>query len=114
MEKREMYHVHVYFDDQTECLAQGIYTEAQTQPLITLLGRFHPKPIGPHPSRQFQMKTMGRDLECLLEWVDKRREGLSVLIHPEIENDYLAHTDLAQWLGEPCVLNLSGLSGGPS
>jgi len=114
MEKAETYHVHVYFDDETVGLAHGIYTAAQTQSLITLLGRFHPKPIGPHPSRQFQMKTMGKDLEYLLDWVDKRREGLSVLIHPEIDNDYLAHTDLARWLGEPRDLNLSGLSGGPS
>jgi aromatic ring-cleaving dioxygenase len=113
MEKAAMYHIHIYFDGATESIARRIYRAAEGQALVTVLGRFHPKPIGPHPCRQFQMKVDTQNVDALIAWTDGRRDGLSVLIHPEIDNDYLAHTQLARWLGSPRELKLDGLTGGP-
>ena len=109
----ESYHVHLYFDDSTEGIAARLYELAGAYSIVTELGRFHPKAVGPHPCRQFQMKTKSEDLEELVAWIDARRSGLDVLIHPEIANDYVAHTDLARWLGRRRHLNLECLSGSP-
>ena len=108
-----IYHVHVYFDDATEAEADTVYQAAADRPEVSKLGRFHPKPIGPHPCRQFQMLVNEADLESLVSWVDENRRGLDVLIHPEIENDYVAHTTEARWLGHARTLKLDGLSGAP-
>ena len=113
MHQRSGYHSHLYFDDKSEALAASIYSEARQLDWVVEVGRFHPRPIGPHPCRQFQIRVTLDKLEEITAWFEARRNGLSVLIHPEIEDDYLAHTDLATWLGRPWPLKLAGLKGHP-
>ena len=100
------YHVHVYFDDDTADLAWGLRESIETHPANQGLGRFHTAPVGPHPTRQFQIYVERDELEGFLSWLDERRQGLNVLIHPDIDDDLLAHTELARWLGDPQPLLL--------
>ena len=86
-----LYHLHIYFEDQTESEAQNIYELAQTQPNIESVGRFHPAPIGPHPVRQFQLLVRTENLANVETWLREVRNDLDVLIHPEIDDDLLAH-----------------------
>ena len=101
-----LYHLHIYFEDQTESEAQNVYELAQTQPNIESVGRFHPAPIGPHPVRQFQLLVRTEHLDSVERWLRIVRGNLDVLIHPEIDDDLLAHTKLARWLGCPHKLHL--------
>ena len=100
------YHVHIYFGDEDIRLATRLREHLATDERVTALGRMHTGPIGPHPCRQFQVLLTAENLEDVLGWVDTHREGLSVLIHPDIDDDLAAHTTHARWLGEPVPLML--------
>ena len=101
------YHLHVYFSDDTEESAWQLREKAQHHPLVDQVGRFHPAPVGPHPVRQFQLRVKQRHLEQVVDWLETHRGDFDVLIHPEVEDDLLAHTVLASWLGKAHPLNLS-------
>ena len=101
-----LHHVHVYFDDAREDAAWRIRTQASAHPQVMSVGRFHNAPVGPHPVRQFQLLVSAENLDDVIEWLDGVRAGFDVLIHPEIEDDLLAHTKLARWLGHAHTLNL--------
>ena len=100
------YHIHIYFDDGSEEKAQALRDKAGGDERVLALGCMHTGPIGPHPQRQFQLLVGTDDLASLVRWVDEQRLGLSVLIHPEIDDDLAAHTTYARWLGQPVPLRL--------
>ena len=103
------FHLHLYFDDDTEAEAFRVFEAASSHPKIDAVGRFHPAPVGPHPCRQFQMLVSKEALATVECWLDEIRVGLTVLIHPEVEDDYWAHTVGARWLGAPRPLKLETL-----
>ena len=103
------HHIHMYFSDETEHIAQRIYNDLQKHPDVVSLGRFHPKPVGPHPVRQFQVMVKPEQFEAFVAWLHEARNGLDVFIHPLIEDDYIAHTARARWLGNPHQLLLDHL-----
>ncbi len=103
----DQYHLHVYFSDATEVHAREVRSMAEAQPLVEEVGRFHSGPIGPHPVRQFQLLVRTQDVEAVVDWLETVRGPLDVLIHPEIDDDLLAHTALARWLGQAHELDLS-------
>ncbi len=103
------HHIHIYFSDATESTAKDVYKKLQQHPNVLSVGRFHPKPVGPHPVRQFQIMVKPDILEDFLLWLDTIRNGLDVFIHPLIDDDLLAHTKLVRWLGNPHTLNLDRL-----
>lgn len=41
-----------------------------------------------------------------LPWIDKHRNGLSVLLHPVTGDDLMDHTEYASWLGQALTLKL--------
>ena len=100
------YHVHIYFADETEPEAWSLRGQLESRPEVQALGRFHTKPVGPHPCRQFQLLTDQENLPSLIAWLEANRRGLNVLIHPVIDDDYEAHTTEASWLGTPQILRL--------
>ena len=101
-----LYHLHVYFSDAQADAAKKIRAQAAEHPEVASVGRFHEKPVGPHPVRQFQILVSSANLAVVTQWLETVRGELDVLIHPEIDDDLLAHTDLAQWLGAPHRLKL--------
>lgn len=105
-EQANLYHFHVYFDDARADDAWLIRTQASEHPNVAGVGRFHTAPVGPHPVRQFQLLVSSTHLDVVSKWLDSVRGDLDVLIHPEIDDDLLAHTDLARWLGQPHILKL--------
>ncbi len=106
LDQADLYHLHVYFDEPHADAAWRIRTQASEHPKVISVGRFHAAPVGPHPVRQFQLLVSSTNLSIVSKWLDSVRGDLDVLIHPEIDNDLLAHTALAQWLGQPHVLKL--------
>ena len=109
MKKDVQHHIHMYFSDETEAVAQQLYRTLQPHPDVLSLGRFHPKPVGPHPVRQFQITVSPTRFEEFIAWLQEARNGLDVFIHPLMEDDYLAHTAMARWLGTPHTLLLDRL-----
>lgn len=102
----EFYHAHVYFDEDS--LEQATQLCQQARNLFELkLGRIHQKLVGPHPRWSCQLAFTQVEYDELISWLNKNRQGLSILVHADTGHDLKDHTDFASWLGEPLVLNLS-------
>ena len=102
------YHAHVYFDQESPestAVARRL-RDAIAKTFDLSVGRFHERPIGPHPTGSFQVTFRNRDFDRLIPWLDAHREGLSVLIHPLTRDHVKDHTDDAAWLGDSVALNL--------
>ena len=99
------YHAHVYFDEDTFERAKTLCEEAGKQFQVPV-GRFHRKPVGPHPCWSCQLTFNLAQNSDLLSWLALNRRGLIILIHPLTGNDILDHTDYASWMGEPQKLRL--------
>ena len=100
------YHAHVYFDQQTVAFAAALCTEAG-QRFGVRIGRVHEKLVGPHPRWSCQIAFSSTDFDALIPWLEKNRNGLSVLVHGLTGDDLADHTINAYWLGESMELNLS-------
>ena len=109
METVTQHHIHMYFSDETEAIAQNIYSSLRQHPDVLSLGRFHSKPVGPHPVRQFQVMVKPEKFEGFVAWLQEARRGLDVFIHPLMTDDHVAHTAMARWLGTPHTLLLDRL-----
>ena len=103
------YHAHVYFDQSTLASARALCTQAGK--LFSLkVGRIHQQTIGPHTSWSCQITFGAKYFDTLIPWLDKNRNGLSVLVHPITGNDVLDHLDYTAWLGDPIEIDMAGLN----
>lgn len=102
------YHAHVYYDDETkpraERLRQGLEAAFDVQ-----LGRWHDRPIGPHPCGSYQVAFGPEVFSQIVPWLALNRDGLTVFIHTETGDDVPDHTDHAIWLGDRQELDLDAL-----
>lgn len=102
------YHAHVYYEPATrpaaERLRAAIAAGFQVQ-----LGRWHDRPVGPHPQSMYQVAFATSEFARLVPWLMLNREGLSILVHPETGDDLEDHAHSALWLGRPLALDLEFL-----
>jgi len=101
----EVFHAHVYFGQETKSQALALYEKAKAE-LDLKVGRFHEKPVGPHPVWSFQILVPSSELNTAMSWIIRNHGELSVLFHPVGEDDLQDHTEYAMWLGKPYELNL--------
>ena len=99
------YHAHVYFDDTTKIYARKLCDEIGEKFNLNV-GRFHEKPIGPHPCWSCQISFGIKDFETFIPWLDENRKELTIFVHGLTGNDLKDHTDFAYWLGQEAKLNL--------
>jgi aromatic ring-cleaving dioxygenase len=106
------YHAHIYYDPQsTREQAARLREQVATAFPSATLGRWHDAPVGPHPQSMYQIAFSADLLASFLPWLMLNRAGLTILLHPETENDYADHIDHAIWFGEILPLRLDVLSG---
>lgn len=102
------FHAHIYYDPTSRDLAvrvrEGLGARFDVQ-----LGRWHERPIGPHPKSMYQVAFLPEEFAKILPWLMLNREGLDILVHPETGNDVADHTNHALWLGEKLQLNIEVL-----
>ncbi|MDE0779743.1 MAG: DOPA 4,5-dioxygenase family protein [Alphaproteobacteria bacterium] len=102
------YHAHVYYGATTkaeaEVLRAGIAAHFET-----VLGRWHDKPVGPHPHWSYQIAFETEIFSRLVPWLALNRQGLNILLHPETGDAIADHSTHAMWLGESVELNLDSL-----
>ena len=104
----EGYHAHIYYDPNTRPIAARV-RDAIGANFSTRLGRWHDKPVGPHPISMYQVAFAVEEFPRLVPWLMLNRGELSVLVHPETGNDYADHTAFAVWLGAQIPLKLDVL-----
>jgi aromatic ring-cleaving dioxygenase len=104
----DSWHAHVYFDassrDAALALRETIATELAGR---VDLGRFHEKPVGPHPRFSYQVAFRNEQLAPLISWLTLNRGDLTIFVHPNTGHDLEDHRDRAVWLGQQVPLVLS-------
>jgi len=102
------YHAHVYYDADSKETAARVRAAVE-QSFDVRMGRWHDKPIGPHPCWSYQIAFEPALFGELVPWVALNREGLVVFIHPETGDDLADHDERAIWLGAKLELDLEKL-----
>jgi DOPA 4,5-dioxygenase len=102
------FHAHVYFDPATREVASRV-RDGLAERFDVELGRWHDKPIGPHPKSMYQVKFSPEEFGKLVPWLMLHHEGLDVLVHPLTGDDVADHTENALWLGEKLALKIEVL-----
>ena len=103
------YHAHVYYTDAATRHVAAELREELGQRFECVLGRWHDKPVGPHPVSMYQVAFPVAEFARLVPWLALNHRGLSVLIHPETGDDPVDHTEHALWLGPMLPLDISKL-----
>lgn len=102
----ESYHAHVYFDETEREPAKRV-REAVEAKFEVEMGRWHEKPVGPHPRWSYQIKFDPDQFDTLVPWLMLNREGLQIFLHPNTGDDLADHSTHVTWLGDSAELDLS-------
>ena len=100
------YHAHVYFDADTQTIAQQLCQEADRLFPVEI-GRMHAKIVGPHPRWSCQLAFAPDAFDQVIPWLMLNRQGLTIFTHPETGHHLEDHRDRAIWMGEMLKLDLS-------
>src|SRR5205814_5836453 len=101
-------HAHIDYAPETRAVAERLRA-AIGRACPARLGRWHDKPVGPHPISMYQVAFAVEEFPRLVPWLMLNRADLSVLVHPETGDAYDDHTVNALWLGTPLPLRLDVL-----
>ncbi|KZP09915.1 hypothetical protein FIBSPDRAFT_900155 [Athelia psychrophila] len=67
--------------------------------------KFWEKAVGPHPTAMFECNTFSPwQTGTFFSWLVVNRGPCSVLIHPNTDDAFKDHTELATWIGKPWPL----------
>jgi len=105
VENIESYHAHVYFDEDTREPAQAL-RDAVSANFDIKMGRWHERPVGPHPMWSYQIAFEPEQFDSLVPWLMLNRGELIVLLHPNSGEGLQDHRDRPLWFGEPQELEL--------
>jgi len=101
------FHAHIYFNADNRDVAARV-REGLSQ-FEVQLGRWHDKPIGPHPQAMYQVAFLPSQFGKVVPWLMLHREALDILVHPETGDDLADHTKHSLWLGQKLELNVEFL-----
>lgn len=99
------WHVHVYFDEASKPIAEAVRADIERVMPDLKLGRVHDKPVGPHPEGSFQVLIPNERLADATSWFALNRRGLTILLHPNTEDDLKDHRDYPIWFGQAPKIN---------
>lgn len=102
------YHAHVYYDAATRAAAARLRAAIERR-FSVRMGRWHDKPVGPHPVSMYQVAFDAAEFERIVPWLMTNRAGLDILVHPETGNAYDDHVHHSLWLGRPLALVVDAL-----
>jgi aromatic ring-cleaving dioxygenase len=106
------WHAHVYFDAARRAAAWD-FRQAVTAHFgdTVTMGRFHEKPVGPHPQWSYQIAFAPERFTDVVGWLALNRGELDIFVHPNTEDELRDHRDCAIWLGRSYELDLRALRG---
>ncbi len=102
------YHAHVYYDEQTKPIAARVRERIEER-FEVRMGRWHDRPIGPHPRWSYQVAFEPALFAEIVPWLMLNRQGLTVFLHPETGEQVPDHRDHPIWFGESLEVDLSVL-----
>ncbi len=108
----ESWHAHVYFDARSRDAAKALrdVLSARFGDRISL-GRFHERPVGPHPQWSYQIAFAPSDFADVASWLALNHGALDVFMHPNTGDQLRDHRDSAVWIGRSYELDLRAVGG---
>jgi DOPA 4,5-dioxygenase len=108
----QSWHAHLYFDAASrepawrlrEAVALQFGDKVQ-------IGRFHERPVGPHPQWSCQISFSPDRLAEVVSWLTLNRSSIDVFVHPNTDDELADHRDRAIWLGRAYPLDLRAVGG---
>jgi aromatic ring-cleaving dioxygenase len=113
IDKIQDYHAHVYYDATTKPVAQALRQDMERLYPAARYGRWHDRPVGPHPDWSFQIAFTADLFAGIVPYLAINRGELVIFIHPNTDDASADHRYHAIWMGAVRPLDLSGL-GPPS
>jgi DOPA 4,5-dioxygenase len=106
----DSWHAHVYFDADSRDAAREFrgVVDSQFRDKVQL-GRFHERPVGPHPQWSFQIAFAPTQFAEVVGWLTLNHGSLDVFVHPNTGDQLRDHRDSAMWLGRSYELKLDAL-----
>ena len=106
------WHAHVYFDAASRDAASE-FREALTAHFgdRVEMGRFHERPVGPHPRWSYQIGFAPAQFSDVVGWLALNHGALDVFVHPNTDDELRDHRDSALWLGKSHQLDLRAVGG---
>jgi DOPA 4,5-dioxygenase len=101
------WHAHVYYDAATKPRAEALRGALEAAFPEAEYGRWHDRPVGPHPQGSYQAAFPAALFEAIVPWLALNRDGLTVFVHPNTGDDLADHRDHALWMGSMPALDLS-------
>jgi aromatic ring-cleaving dioxygenase len=103
------WHAHVYFEADSRDAAWALRERIEVELAGRMvMGRFHERPVGPHPMWSYQLGIAAPDFAHVLGWLVLNHGALDVFVHPNTGDALADHRDCALWIGHSHVLKLSG------
>ena len=102
------YHAHVYYDADSKQTAADVRAALEAA-FAVRMGRWHDRPVGPHPMWSYQIAFAPEQFAEVVPWLALNRRGLIVFVHPETGDDLADHTEHAIWMGDRQELALDAL-----
>jgi DOPA 4,5-dioxygenase len=100
------YHAHIYYEPETRPEGERLRLEMERLFPGGRYGRWHDRPVGPHPSAMFQV-AFGADLfASVVPWLMLNHGSLTIFLHPETGDDLVDHERHAMWIGASQTLKL--------
>ena len=107
----ESWHAHVYFDETRRDAARAFRQEIEQRFGASVqLGRFHERPVGPHPQWSYQVGFAADLFAELIGWLVLNHGALDIFVHPNTCDSLRDHRDSAIWIGRSYDLVLSALN----
>lgn len=102
----QKFHAHIYFEPAQQSSAEALYLAIHTLMLPRVrLGLFHFRLVGPHSLPMFTVMFEEAEKFEFIQFLQRNRSELSILIHEDTGDDYRDHTQGAEWLGNPLAIN---------
>ena len=101
------FHAHLYYTDEAGTEIAKKVAEQAAELFDVRIGRFHQKPVGPHPVWSCQLSFALETFGLIIPWLMLNRQSLDVFVHPLTGNDYVDHTQGVSWLGRSFVLDVT-------
>lgn len=105
MPETESIHAHIYFDPHQLAAAKTL-AEAASARFQIRVGRFHEKPVGPHPRGSCQLTVPPELFGDFAQWLAQNRGVLTVFAHLETGDALADHTAHVIWFGPSETLDL--------
>ena len=106
------WHAHVYFDSASSDTAARLRAAVADHFGDRIeMGRFHERPVGPHPRWSYQIAFAPTQFSDVVGWLALNHGELDVFVHPNTDDELRDHRDSALWIGRRHELNLRAVGG---